>query len=58
MLSHETFQSLREVLAKDRADGCLSLREFGKLLGQAAGRWPYSKSYVSQLLRGKLPITP
>jgi len=58
MLTCETLQALREALSKGRTDGSVSLREFGEMLGRAADRWPYSKSYVSKLLRGKSPITP
>ncbi len=36
----------------------MTLREFGRMLGRAIGRKPYSRSYVYRLLRGEKPITP
>ena len=36
----------------------MTLREFGRMLGRAIGRQPYSRSYVHQLLHGDKPITP
>lgn len=52
----EKLQALRKALSAGR-DGLLPLRPFGKLLGAAVGGRPYSKGWVSRLLRGKKPIT-
>lgn len=58
MLTCETFQSLKDALSERLGEGPLSLREFGKILGRAVDRRPYTKSYMSELLRGKKVITP
>lgn len=58
MITRDMLRELLETLSQSRSDGRLSLREFGKMLGKAAGRYPYSRSYISHLLRGTFPITP
>ena len=46
------------MLSESSPDGLLSLSNFGRMLGRAANRYPYSRSYVSKLLAGTKPITP
>lgn len=58
MITRDMLCDLLETLSCSRPDGRLSLREFGEMLGKAAGRYPYSRSYISHLLRGTFPITP
>jgi len=58
MITRDTLCDLLETLSQSRPDGPLSLREFGEMLGKAARQYPYSRSYVSKLLRGQKPITP
>jgi len=58
MITPESLQLLRERLSDEGGDGAVSLAQFGKLLGGAIGRYPYSRSYVSKLLAGKAVITP
>lgn len=48
---------LRETLSQSGGNEHLSLADFGRMLGKAAGRYPYSRSYVSKLLQGTKPIT-
>lgn len=52
-----TLQALKDALSENRTDGPLTLREFGEMLGEAAGRRPYHKSYVWKLLRGENDIS-
>lgn len=49
-------QSLRNVLSERLEGGPLTLKEFGRLLGGAVERKPYSKAYVHALLNGNRPI--
>ena len=58
MITRDTLRDLLETLSCSRPDGPLSLQEFGEMLGKAAGRYRYSRSYMSHLLRGTFPITP
>ena len=58
MITRKTLFDLRETLSESRGDGELSLSDFGRILGRAANRYPYSRSYVSKLLAGTKPITP
>ena len=56
-VTRETLQALKDTLSENRAEGPLTLREFGEMLGKAAGRRPYHKSYVWKLLRGEDEIS-
>jgi len=58
MVTRELLLELLETLSQSRADGPVSRAEFGQMLGKAGGRYLYSRSYVSKLLHGKVPITP
>ena len=58
MITRTSLISLREMLSESSPDGLLSLSNFGRMLGRAANRHPYSRSYVSKLLAGTKPITP
>jgi hypothetical protein len=58
MITRNALINLRETLSESSGNGQLSLADFGRILGKAAGRYPYSRSYVSKLLRGAKPITP
>ena len=58
MITRTSLISLREMLSESSPDGLLSLSNFGRMLGRAANRYPYSRSYVSKLLAGTKPITP
>ena len=58
MVDPQTLRALKDNLSESRADGSTTLREFGRMLGRAIGRQPYSRSYVHQLLHGDKPITP
>jgi len=58
MITPETLSNLREALSQNEYGRRISLTEFGRMLGRAANRYPYSRSYVSKLLAGTKPITP
>jgi len=58
MITPNTLSDLVETLSQRAPDGKLSLTDFGQMLGKAANRYPYSRSYVSKLLAGTKPITP
>jgi hypothetical protein len=58
LIDAQTLRNLRDRLSQGRADGPVTLREFGQPLGRTIGRQPYSRSYVCQLLHGVKPITP
>jgi hypothetical protein len=57
MITVNILSDLVETLSQSAPDGKLSLTDFGRLLGQAAGRPPYSRSYISKLLAGTKPVT-
>ena len=57
MVTRESLFGLVETLAQSAPAGELSLSDFGAMLGRAANRYPYSRSYVSKLLAGTKPIT-
>lgn len=58
MITRMSLIGLRETLSESGDSGQLSLSDFGRMLGRAANRYPYSRSYVSKLLAGTKPITP
>ena len=58
MVTRVSLISLRETLSESGGSGEISLTDFGRMLGRAANRYPYSRSYVSKLLAGTKPITP
>lgn len=58
MITRQSLLGLRETLSRSAPHGELSLSDFGRMLGRAADRYPYSRSYVSKLLAGTKPITP
>jgi hypothetical protein len=58
MITRNILSSLLEVLSQSAPGGKLSLTDFGAVLGRAAKRYPYSRSYISKLLAGSKPITP
>lgn len=58
MITRTSLIGLRETLSESDDNGQLSLSDFGRMLGRAANRFPYSRSYVSKLLAGTKPITP
>ena len=58
MVDAQTLRALKDNLSESRTDGSMTLREFGRMLGRAIGRQPYSRSYVYQLLHEDRPITP
>ena len=57
-VTHASLKELRETLSQSGDMDGMSLSDFGRLLGKAANRYPYSRSYVSKLLAGTKPITP
>jgi len=58
MITRISLIGLRETLSESSGNGQLSLSDLGRMLGRAANRYPYSRSYVSKLLKGQKPITP
>jgi len=58
MITRQSLLDLRETLSRSAPHAELSLSDFGRMLGRAADRYPYSRSYVSKLLAGTKPITP
>jgi len=58
VITRTSLIGLRETLSESGGNGQLSLSDFGRMLGRAANRYPYSRSYVSKLLAGTKPITP
>jgi len=57
MITRISLIGLRETLSESNGNGQVSLSDFGRMLGKAANRYPYSRSYVSKLLKGQKPIT-
>lgn len=57
MVTVNSLSGLLETLSESAPDGKLSLTDFGRMLGQATNRPPYSRSYISKLLAGTKPIT-
>jgi hypothetical protein len=58
VITRQSLLDLRETLSRSAPHAELSLSDFGRMLGRAADRYPYSRSYVSKLLAGTKPITP
>lgn len=57
IMTPKGLQRLRRAISENRGNGPITLREFGKLLGEAIGRRPYDKSTVCKWLNGTAPIS-